>query len=42
MMPALPCMKPLSLRCVAARTTVLPPCIAVQECEQRTVQEDYQ
>ena len=30
MMPALPCMKPLSLHRVVARPTVLPPCIAVQ------------
>jgi hypothetical protein len=42
MMPALSCMKPLSLHCVAARTTVLMPLIAVQSCYQGIIQEDYQ
>jgi hypothetical protein len=41
MAPSPHCMKPLSLHCIAARTTVLLPCIAVQWCEQRIVQEDY-
>ena len=42
MMPVLPCMKPLSLHCAAARTNVLPLLIAVQSCDQGTIQEDYQ